>query len=61
MVGQNIATKVEVKLRPTQLKKLDAIKSHLGLNTRTDTVRCIIADRFRALASQPHPHGGEGE
>ena len=51
-----VTTKVEVKLDTMQLDKLDRIKSHAGLNNRTDTVRLLIQEKFLALSRLPHPH-----
>ena len=49
-------TKVELKLNPEQIRRLDAIRRHSGLNTRTDTVRLLIAEKFLSLSRLPHPH-----
>jgi hypothetical protein len=48
--------KVELKLNPEQIRRLDAIKDNAGLNTRTDAVRVLIAEKFLALSRLPHPH-----
>jgi hypothetical protein len=53
--------KVELKLNPEQIRKLDRIKSHAGLNNRTDTVRLLIQEKFLALARLPHNYSVEIE
>jgi metal-responsive CopG/Arc/MetJ family transcriptional regulator len=55
-----VTTKVEVKLSAEQLSRLDAIRRHAGLNTRTDAVRVLIQEKFLALASLPHPRNKYG-
>jgi hypothetical protein len=47
-------TKVELKLTVKQLSRLDSLSIHWGLNNRTDTLRVLIAEAHRGLASQPH-------
>jgi hypothetical protein len=47
-------TKVELKLNAAQLSRLDSLGRYWGLNTRTDTLRVLIAEAHRGLASQPH-------
>ena len=49
-------TKVELKLNPEQIRRLDAIRDNAGLNTRTDAVRVLIAEKFLSLSRLPHPH-----
>jgi len=42
-------TKVELRLNAEQLRRLDALKAHVGLNTRTDAVRILIQERYMAI------------
>ena len=46
------STKVELKQNAAQLSRLDSLAHHWGLNTRTDTLRVLIAEAHRGLASQ---------